>query len=566
MKSSALRVRLKPADPFDLIRLLARSQSDPRKAVAELVQNSLDAGATEVTVTRFRKAGTVALSILDNGAGVLAELGRAEALQHIATHIGHSYKKHLTPEERLRLLQQGKYGIGLLGFWCVGRRLEIHSRVGGSEVWTLRLEEDRPDGTVEKAAKTFEPTWTEVLIRELHPAAQRILTGRKLADYLAFELRGQLLQRETKLRVIDRLARGVAQKDFPVRPKHFQGVPLAIEAPHLRIELYYLPEEHGPGRVTLAAAGTVVSEDLAELGPPWNGGRLTGIVDAPYLDVAPGTRRGAVPNANYERFVEELRPVAERVEEWLARFEAQRAREADQALHARLRQVFRDLRKRLPHLELFPVPGQTGPGEAPIPVPAEYEPSEPPELYTPGPLASVRISPTSCRLAVGAEKRFQARALDESGRAIREDVSFEWSVPEGLFRAEAVGGFTVSVTARQGDRVATAEARVEVLEELEAPERQDIGIPEPVEVRDPGGAWRSRARDGRWEFNASHPDYLLAAGDPAKRFRYLATLLAKEIVLRQVAGGAAEDRLLEQLVEILAAVEDRMGRAAKRAT
>jgi hypothetical protein len=34
---------LRPADPFDLIRWLARSQSDPRKAVAELVQNSIDA-------------------------------------------------------------------------------------------------------------------------------------------------------------------------------------------------------------------------------------------------------------------------------------------------------------------------------------------------------------------------------------------------------------------------------------------------------------------------------------------------------------------------------------------
>lgn len=35
--------KLQPADPFDLIRWLARTQSDPRKAVAELVQNSIDA-------------------------------------------------------------------------------------------------------------------------------------------------------------------------------------------------------------------------------------------------------------------------------------------------------------------------------------------------------------------------------------------------------------------------------------------------------------------------------------------------------------------------------------------
>ena len=43
--------RLRAADPFELIRWLARSQTDPRKALAELVQNSLDAQARTVTIT-----------------------------------------------------------------------------------------------------------------------------------------------------------------------------------------------------------------------------------------------------------------------------------------------------------------------------------------------------------------------------------------------------------------------------------------------------------------------------------------------------------------------------------
>jgi hypothetical protein len=48
-RSVAESVRLQPADPFDLIRLLAQSQSDPRKAVAELVQNSIDASKIDAT-------------------------------------------------------------------------------------------------------------------------------------------------------------------------------------------------------------------------------------------------------------------------------------------------------------------------------------------------------------------------------------------------------------------------------------------------------------------------------------------------------------------------------------
>ena len=46
------RVRLQPADAFDLIRWLARSQSDPRKAVAELVQNAIDANARTIAIER----------------------------------------------------------------------------------------------------------------------------------------------------------------------------------------------------------------------------------------------------------------------------------------------------------------------------------------------------------------------------------------------------------------------------------------------------------------------------------------------------------------------------------
>src|SRR5207244_10501078 len=92
-KGSARTLVLRPADPFDLIRWLARSQSDPRKAVAELVQNSIDAHALHVVVSRRRLRGSPALTVRDDGEGVLLGLGREAALRYIATNTGSSRKR-----------------------------------------------------------------------------------------------------------------------------------------------------------------------------------------------------------------------------------------------------------------------------------------------------------------------------------------------------------------------------------------------------------------------------------------------------------------------------------------
>ena len=52
----------------------------------------------------------------------------------------------------------------------------------------------------------------------LHAEAMSALVARRAADYLALELRGQLLAREVELVVEDRMSRGTAQKIVPVRP------------------------------------------------------------------------------------------------------------------------------------------------------------------------------------------------------------------------------------------------------------------------------------------------------------------------------------------------------------
>lgn len=605
--------RLKPADPFDLIRLLARSQHEPRKAVAELVQNSLDARASHIVITRFRRRGAKCLSIWDDGTGVLPDRSRENALQYIATHIGHSRKRDLSVQERYKLLTQGKYGIGLLGFWSIGHALDIRSKVGAEPVAVLRLEEDSPRYEIhhDRRELDLERTWTEVVIGSLHDGSARQLSGRRLAGYLAEELRGQILRRDVDVRVVDRLARGRAQREFRVVPPRFRGV--AISEPRrvsvrgfhtARIELYYVPQGFSSkGHVSLSAAGTTVVDDVAavfELGDsPWASGRLVGYVDFPDLDVAPGSRRGFVPNDAAARLREalvELEPVLEGI---LDRFSEEQRKETDEALHRQLQKVFRDFGRRLPNYELFEVKtdepssgtdaGSGVPGERseePDAVDAEEgrdddganEPQG--ELLPPGPLDAVEIRPARPVVAANQSRRLRVVALDATSRRIRDGVSFRWEIVSGETRAKlsgsdesspgdivsgpavvtvhagaTTGSVTVRVLGTRDGQLAWAEASVRIVDV--DPLADDLGIPMPRAVHAPGESWRSRVTGQFWEYNSAHPDYLGAISDPKRKFRYMAALLAKELVLKRSMRPEISPSL-EQMLEVVSWVERKL--------
>jgi hypothetical protein len=309
-RGSGQTVKLKPADPFDLIRWLARSQSDPRKAVAELVQNSIDANARRISIERRRLRRGPCLAIADDGEGIVPEYDREQALRAIATNIGYSRKRGLTLRERHDQVIAGKYGIGLLGFWSVGHRMEIRSRVRGSPVVALRLVEDQERAEIARIPVPIgaPDTFTEILITDLHESALRALSGRRLCEYLAAELRGPILATSVEVEVVDHLARGTSQKRFSVVPKRFTGerlnLPDTVEVPDqppIRMELYVVRGSEGAPAIQVSCAGTLVADDIGELGSlgldgfPWVGAGVGGLVDFPGFNVPPGTRRGGEP-------------------------------------------------------------------------------------------------------------------------------------------------------------------------------------------------------------------------------------------------------------------------------
>lgn len=605
--------KLRAADPFELIRWLARSQPDPRKALAELVQNSIDAGATRVEIVRLRERGVTALHVVDTGEGVIPELPREDALTYIATHIGHSRKRNLTPQERRELMLQGKYGIGLLGFWSIGQVLEMRTHLPGQPAYLLRLFEDSPRYEIERVRGRLSlgERATEIVIRALHRPAFLSLSARRIADYLAAELRGQLLARDITVLVRDRIARGRAPKVLAVEPTRFAGqrldlpetLPVGGFTP-LRLELYLLSGgDTAAGGVSISCGGTTVYDDVAQFdaadfrNPPWTDRRLAGLVEFQDFDVPPGTRRGAVPNDAAFAFAATLRSVETVVRAQLDDADARAAAALDADVVRQLERAFRDLPRLAPEYDFFAVRASGGggfapplpeggaptttaggigalPPGAPLPAPAVHEPQadEPPSLLPAGALVALEIVPAETRVERLGERRLRAQARDASGVRIRRALDIEWSITGPLGRVEPdrgdqtvfhagaeTGTATVAACAREGGASARAEATVRIVEANAAEESRRAGIPEPVFLDEPLGAWRSRLSGDLWEVNSGHSDFRAAAETPRRKLRYLAALLAKEVVLHsfpQPQLGPA----LERLVEVLSIAERRLER------
>jgi hypothetical protein len=95
------------------------------KAIAELVENSIDAKAHTVTITRGREHGRSFLAIRDDGEGVPRDPEGRPDFRYVATHICDSVKRRLKANGSAGL--QGEFGIGLLSFWTVGEELTMTS-------------------------------------------------------------------------------------------------------------------------------------------------------------------------------------------------------------------------------------------------------------------------------------------------------------------------------------------------------------------------------------------------------------------------------------------------------
>ncbi len=557
--------RLRIGDHWNAITIIALSQSNPLKAVAEFVENSIDARAREVTIVRGKKGGEYYLRVCDDGEGIpLNEEGKPD-FRHVATHICDSIKRQFKTEGQVGI--QGEYGIGLLSFWTLGERLQLMCAGRDGRNYEMAMAKGSPSYSVAQRRLLVPIKGTELTVHPLLPGLRQ-LNGEKIQRYLAAELRDRIKSSKVEIRVIDRTGRA----EYRVEPRQFSGRLLhGLEIPPTtRGEIYlelYLSEAKPDSEVGLYRGGTRVLKRITELdsfqSEPWTSGLLQGAIDAPMLNLTPGTRSGIVHDAAFDEFRESLRPVGEQLLEII---EEQRRAEEERASRQILRSVQRALREAilaLPREEYdwFDVhagssgTAKKGPGR-PLVVNTHSEQENPlmdgrdtEELdaegstqreffHFAGPLYSVLISPKSSVVQVENDRTLRAICRDRSRRQVEEGLKFGWEIVEGGGRLENVEGeiveyhaptepglTTLRVHVVQGDVSCSGEALITVTASI---------LPD------------SNDQEGR---NNGHRDFVHASRNRRSKLRYICRLFSKELVLSNFPG-LPSDKLLERMIEL----------------
>jgi len=595
-RKKAASGRLRIGDDWNAITIIALSQSNPLKAVAEFVENSIDAHARNITITRGREKGAAYLRIIDDGEGIPLDDEGKPNFKYVATHICDSIKRQLKAEGASGI--QGEFGIGLLSFWTVGETLTMTTVGADGGIYQMTMEKGSPNYALNVKRSLFPERGTELLITPLL-AGIRQLSGDKIQWYLASELRDRIRRSGVRIKVVDRTAR----KEYNVEPRQFDGR-LLQQLPTARVEdeeIYtelYLSEPDASNGVGLYRAGTRVLENLANLErfdrEPWNSGYLQGIVDAGFLNLTPGTRTGVIQDQAFERFCTALAEIETALTSSIAE---QRAAEVERASHKMLktiRKAFKEALLALPAEEYdwfdiresHPAHGTkderqgdaSAAGAQASGLTAAQSGERQKQFFEyAGSLFSVRISPQSSVLPVGQSRTYRAVARDRSRIAVEHEVSFQWRIVEGsgslsddraeivTFTASEQPGLTqLAVTAAQGDIVCEGEAMITVTDMLlpEIPEmagQNRQGLPGYTFRKAPGKLWRSRydAEQNVIVINNGHRDFVFASRNRSLKLRYICRLFAKEMVQKNFPGYSP-DQLLERMIELTLYTEENL--------
>lgn len=571
--------KLKISNQWNAIKIIAFSQANPFKSIAELVENSIDARARSVTIVRGKSKGSYYLKIIDDGEGIPLNNENEPDFAYVATHICDSLKQRLKDYEKIGV--HGQFGIGLLGFWALGEKLKMISKGEDGLLFEMQMERGSPSFRVTRSRKLLSAGGTEVLIENLHESNRKHLSGEKIQKYLAAELRDRLKKTGIVLQVHDRVSR----KHFDVKPVQYEGRRLFptkyLTTPYgeIIVELFYNPSASKQG-ISVCRDGTRVFADILSLEGfnihPWRDNCLEGIVDFPAFRIA-ATREQLVRDKVFDEFCVSLHSLKDEVVSAIEEMKKNEEEKASRKIQKQVQKALIDALRTMPDEDYlwFDIPRKgtknaSFPDEGPLGAPGDKKLPTLENTIFPipaGPLNDIRVVPRTTIILPKTEKKFIAHGFDEQGVEIDTPLVWDWEITSGggrlegdsfqaIFTAPGEEGVTViSVEARQHERNAEASAKIRVKEKIGEGYTEGKGLPQYVLCPDQTNDWRSRYDKNKncIEINSLHKDYIEAREKSTRLKRYIAKIYAKEVILLNfpdIPGAQACDRMIELLQKI----------------
>ncbi|MCX5667708.1 MAG: ATP-binding protein [Candidatus Omnitrophica bacterium] len=593
------RGRLLIGDDWNAITIIALSQNNPLKAIAEFVENSIDAEARHITIIRGKEHGGYYLKVIDDGQGIPCTEEGIPDFKYVATHICDSLKRRLKQEGGQNI--QGEFGIGLLSFWTVGHKLLMVSSGKNGKTYQMGMEKDKSGYVIAPRHHLLPIKGTQLTISPLL-AGIRMLNGEKIQRYLAAELRDRIRHSGVKIKIIDRTSRS----EFDVEPRQYEGrlihdlPPFKTPFGDIYVEMYITPKDP-ENCISLFRAGTRVLPNICILDffqcEPWTSGYFQGIIDAPFLHLTPGTRDGIIRDEYFAVFHDSIASLKERLTVIaLEQGKAEEERMSKNILRS-VQKAFRDAMIALPPEEYdwfgaeqkntYRWKGSAGDNDTAqkrdvmalqdARAQEEKKGGQKEFFEIAGPLFSARIQPGSALVQTGKTKSFRAIGLDRSKRQVEEDLSYLWRIAEGeggldksdgemvVFNAPAEPCLSkLKLVIKRGDISCETESIVTVVDSLfrtptENSEFPRKGLPDYTLESAAGYTWRSRYDEKRniIIINSGHRDFIYAGRERVRKLRYICRLFAKELIIQNFAGMSSGE-LLERLVELSLYTEENL--------
>ena len=501
------RVRLRIGNLAKAVLVTGQAYQDPKDALNEFLSNAADEYAQaglageRIRVVLRRKGKHPVIAVDDGGRGM-----GPDRLRQVARNLFESSK---VGDDRTL----GEKAIGLLAFQQLGGRCDIVSRAHDSDqTWTLRLERGRADAAlIRERRRARQGSGTTVYVSDLDPEVLRMLTQRRVVDYLRRRRGAALARGDYSIEVSE------GRTTELVTPEEPDGIRLAIPAQstlwgRIDFALYVAAEAGRRRRVAVVGrAGTTVLDDLAELEEfdrdPWTSGQVSGQIVFAALQQTAGRRAVLRDRDAFPVFHDAVRSIEPVVARTLERVRQEVDEQTADRLSDAVRRVFDRVLKELADLEN---PMRTPVGEA----------DGADGLFDPRPSERPEHDPEP-----GDDRPSTEPSIDDL--------------------APQPPAAPPSPDPKDGARSDGSRFR----------HLPSIAVdPEPGHARS-----RFDAESGTVLYNDRHADYLLVKDDEAVLLDYLSTLVAKEYVVFNNPRSTSDD-LAEEMVRMLVRIRRHLQR------